>query len=93
MLVPTTGIARPDWTMERFRQIVSRAVRGQAVVLQFHGIPDRHYEPSSTTPEAFRAFMDYLKQEGFHCLALRDLRPYVDWKAPPADRLARCRSF
>src|SRR5206468_748744 len=51
LLIPTTGDAYPNWTLEHFQQVVARATNGQAVVLQFHGSPDIAHPWVHTPPE------------------------------------------
>lgn len=87
LLIPTTGDAYPKWTLEHFTEVVSRARRGQAVILQFHGVPDVKHPWVHTPPENFRRYMAYLKDHGYHALALRDLEPYIDSIHAPADPL------
>ena len=76
LLIPTTGDNYPGWTLEHFRQVAERAQSGQIVVYQFHGVPDPH-PWVNCPPERFREYMDYLKQQGFRVVALRDLEGYV----------------
>src|SRR5204862_392424 len=78
LLIPTTGDAYPIWTLEHFKSVVARATNGQIVVLQFHGVPDIAHPWVHTPPERFREYMAYLKDGGFHCIAMRNLEPYVD---------------
>ena len=77
LLIPTTGDAYPNWTFEHFRHVVSHAVEGEAVVLQFHGVPDLAHSWVHTPPERFEQYMRYLKQEGYNVIALRDLAGYI----------------
>ncbi|MCP5114254.1 MAG: polysaccharide deacetylase family protein, partial [bacterium] len=87
LLIPTTGNARPDWTLERFQAIVSRARAGHAVVLQFHGVPDEAHPWVHTPPELFRSYMRHLKDGGYRVIALRDLAPHIDLEHPADDPL------
>lgn len=87
LLIPTTGDAYPDWTNENFREAISQALPGQIAVLQFHGVPDVAHPWVHTPPERFREYMAVLKKERFRVLALRDVAPYLDIAAPPADPL------
>jgi peptidoglycan/xylan/chitin deacetylase (PgdA/CDA1 family) len=89
LLIPTTGDAYPDWTLEHFKKVVAGAKDGKIVVLQFHGVPDRVHPWVNTPPEMFRQYMDYLKENGFHVIAMRDLLPYFDWDHLPADPMAK----
>jgi len=84
LLIPTTGDSYPNWTANHFRDVISRAVEGQAVVLQFHGVPDVAHPWVHTPPDLFRQYMQALKEGGYRVVALRDLEPYA---AEPADPL------
>ncbi len=91
LLIPTTGDAYPDWSLDYFRKLVASAREGKAVVLQFHGVPDRAHPWVSTPPENFRQYMGFLKENGFHVLALGDLQPHIDFARPPEDALVQSR--
>jgi len=93
LLIPSAGLAVPEWTIEDFRAIVDRARDGKIAVLQFHGVPDGAHPYCSTPPERFREFVDYLSREKFHVLAMRDLARYLDPHALPNDPLAKERFF
>ena len=62
-------------TLEHFKKVVACATNGQAVVLQFHGSPDIAHPWVHTPPERLREYMAYLKENGFRCIAIRDLEP------------------
>ncbi len=89
LLIPTTGDAYPDWTLEHFKEVVAGAKQGKVVVLQFHGVPDTVHPWVNTPPEMFRQYMLYLKRNGYHVIALRDLAPYYDWSHLPRDPMAK----
>ena len=91
LLIPTTGDAYPNWTIAQLERVAAQAKQGRAVVLQFHGVPDVAHPWVHTPPENFRRYMEYLKQNGFHVVALGDLAPYIDLAAPPDDPLLRSR--
>ena len=91
LLLPTTGDAYPNWTLEHFKQVVARATNGQIVVLQFHGVPDVAHPWVHTPPERFREYMSYLKENNFRCIPVRDLESYVDRENLPADPLLKAR--
>jgi hypothetical protein len=78
LLVPTTGDARPTWTLEDLKQAVSAAKDGRVAVLQFHGVPDREHPWVNTPAERFTEYVAWLKANGYRCIALRDLDRYVD---------------
>ena len=87
LLIPTTGDAYPNWTLEHFKRIVACATNGQIVVLQFHGVPDISHPWVSTPTERFHDYMIYLKTNNFQCVSLRELEPFVDRKNLPIDPL------
>lgn len=82
LLIPTTGDAYPGWDLDYFKELVHQAENGKIVTLQFHGVPDGAHDHVSTDPELFRAAMEYLKAEGFHVMALRDVEAFInpDWE-------------
>ncbi|MEK7794214.1 MAG: polysaccharide deacetylase family protein [Candidatus Hydrogenedentota bacterium] len=91
LLIPTSGDAYPDWTLEHFKRVVDRARDGKIVVLQFHGVPDEAHPWVHTPPERFREYMAYLKQENFRVIALRDVERFIDFDARRNDPVALLR--
>ena len=91
LLIPTTGDAYPAWTFEHFKKVLLSAKSDEIVVLQFHGVPDEKHPWVTTPPAAFREYMMYLKQNGYHTLALRDLLQYYDTSQLPNDPLLKAR--
>ena len=87
LLVPTTGDARPKWTLDNLKAAVSHARNGKIAVLQFHGVPDTAHDWVSVQPKAFDEYMQYLADEEFTVIAMRDLARYVDPNVLPADAL------
>lgn len=85
LLVPTTGDARPHWSLDDFKQAVSQARHGKVAVLQFHGVPDTAHDWVTTKREQFEAFLQYLADEKYTVIALRDLAKYVDPDVTPSD--------
>lgn len=88
LLIPTTGDARPDWTIDHLKKAVAQARDGKIAVLQFHGVPDGEHPWVNTPRERFEKYMAWLKTEGFKVIAMRDLAPYVEGKPTPVDPLA-----
>ncbi|HKQ75251.1 MAG TPA: polysaccharide deacetylase family protein [Blastocatellia bacterium] len=91
LLIPTTGDAYPDWTLEHFKRVLSSAKQGEIVVLQFHGAPDLKHPWVNTPAEAFRQYMTYLKQNGYRAIAIRDLLQYYDSSRALDDPLLKIR--
>jgi peptidoglycan/xylan/chitin deacetylase (PgdA/CDA1 family) len=88
LLVPTTGDARPDWTLENLKRALALGGRGRIPVLQFHGVPDGEHPWVNTPRERFEEYMAWLHREGFKVIALRDLARYTEGKPIPGDPLA-----
>lgn len=88
LLIPTTGDARPNWTLDDLILAVSQAHDGRIAVLQFHGVPEGEHPWVHTPRERFEEYMKYLFEHGYQVIALRDLARYVDAQALPADPLA-----
>jgi peptidoglycan/xylan/chitin deacetylase (PgdA/CDA1 family) len=87
LLIPSAGDARPVWTMENFVAAVEQARRGRIAVLQFHGVPDRAHPWVHTAPAQFESYMNYLTQNDYHVIAMRELAKYVDPEVVPSDPL------
>ena len=85
LLLPSAGDARPFWTLENLKRATSQAKNGKIAILQFHGAPDVEHPWVHTPPERFEEYMEYLHDEGFKAIAMRDLAAYVDWRQKPRD--------
>ena len=85
LLLPTAGDARPTWTLDNLKQAVSQARNGKIAVLQFHGVPDTAHNWVSTSPRNFEAYMQYLEDEKFTVISMRDLAKYIDPEVAPLD--------
>lgn len=91
LLIPTTGDAYPQWRFAHFERVIAGARKGQIVVLQFHGVPDRAHPWVHTPPENFERYMRHLKAQGYRTLALADLDGFFDWAHLPQDALLKRR--
>ncbi|MCH2202088.1 MAG: polysaccharide deacetylase family protein [Fuerstiella sp.] len=85
LLIPSAGDARPDWTLDDFRKAVKQAAFGRVAVLQFHGAPDTAHSWVNTPEDRFRLYMNYLAENDFTVIALRDLTRFVDPEIRPTD--------
>jgi peptidoglycan/xylan/chitin deacetylase (PgdA/CDA1 family) len=85
LLIPSAGDGRPDWTFDDFRRAVEQAKHGRIAVLQFHGAPDTAHSWVNTPPDSFRVYMQYLADNDYTVIALRDLARYVDPNVVPKD--------
>ena len=91
LLVPSSGLAIPEWTLSDFKTIVDRAKDGKIVVFQFHGVPDHRHPSCTTPPERFEEFVKYLSDNNFNVISLRDARKYVLQDAGKNDPLSSAR--
>ena len=78
LLIPTTGYAGPEWTLDDLAWAVEGARDGRIASICFHGVPLRRYHWVSTELDAFTAYMQYLADAGCTVIACRDLVDYVD---------------
>ena len=93
LLIPTGGLAVPEWILEDFITVVNRASSDKPVVLQFHGVPDLAHPGCSTDPEKFKAFMAYLRAQDFQVVCLSDLAKRFDVSRRSPDPLSQQRFF
>lgn len=77
LLIPSSGIALPAWTIEDFKTAAAEAKNGKVAVLQFHGVPDIEHPWVNTSEEQFRSYMEYLHKEKYKVIALRDLSLFI----------------
>jgi peptidoglycan/xylan/chitin deacetylase (PgdA/CDA1 family) len=87
LLIPSAGIPRPGYTFEEFVETLEGARDGEAVVLQFHGVPEGEHPWVHVSRATFERFMAYLAEHDFQVTALRDLARYVDWRVEPRDTM------
>jgi autotransporter-associated beta strand protein len=77
-------------TTETFVKSVRQATGGKVPVIIYHGVPDMEHTAVSLDPEVFKAQMQYLKDNHYKVIALRDLAEYIDLvkaaKLPPTAR-------
>jgi peptidoglycan/xylan/chitin deacetylase (PgdA/CDA1 family) len=85
LLIPTTGDARPGWTLDDFKRAVAQAKHGRIAVLQFHGVPDTAHDWVTTSTKQFEQYLKYLADEKCTVIAVRDLAKYVDPAVVPSD--------
>ncbi len=76
--------------LEEFVKMVRQAAGGKIVAICYHGVPDMEHPPVSLEPEVFKVQMQYLKDNNYKVIALRDLVEYIDpvkaAKLPPTAR-------
>jgi peptidoglycan-N-acetylglucosamine deacetylase len=61
-----------------FIRDVQQAANGAVVVITYHGVPDYEHDFAGTDPKIFKEMMQYLKDNGYKVIALRDLAEYID---------------
>ncbi len=76
--VPSFAVGGVGMTMEGFISAVQQATAGRVVVLCFHGVPDMEHAPVGTDPDLFEDMVDYMKDNHYKVIAMRDLAEYVD---------------
>lgn len=70
--------ARHGKNMATFIQSVQQATNGCVVVFTYHGVPDYEHDFAGTDPKIFKEMMQYLKDNDYKVIALRDLAEYID---------------
>jgi peptidoglycan/xylan/chitin deacetylase (PgdA/CDA1 family) len=75
----------PSWAMNSENKALMMESFGEAkeekvVVLTIHGVPDIEHPWVNTPPELFASYLQYLSDNHFKVIALRDLSKYVDAK-------------
>jgi autotransporter-associated beta strand protein len=77
-------------SVEAFVKSVRQATDGKIAVLLYHGVPDMEHPQCTVEPAVFKAQMQYLKDNHYTVIALRDLAKYIDpakaLKLPPTAR-------
>ena len=76
--VPSFAVGGVGMNMQGFISSVQQAVAGRVVVLCFHGVPDMEHAGCGTDPDLFEDMVDYLKENNYKVIALRDLAEYID---------------
>ncbi|QOV89584.1 polysaccharide deacetylase family protein [Humisphaera borealis] len=88
--VPSFAVGGIGMTMEGFISAVRQATGGRVVVLTFHGVPDMEHPPVGTDPDLFEEMVQYMKDNNYRVIAMRDLAEYVDLekaaKLPPTQK-------
>ena len=78
LLIPTTGASGPNWSFDDFVWAVEQAKDEKIAVLTFHGVPALEHPWVNTFPDDFKVYMDFLNDNGFTVIALRDLSKYIE---------------
>ena len=64
--------------IEAFVKEAQQACQGRVVVYCFHGVPDMEHGAVGVEPETFKVMMQYLKDNNYKCIAMRDLAEFID---------------
>jgi hypothetical protein len=75
LLVPSFGCHGDDPAV--FFRAVEQARDGHIVVLMFHGVPEYTHPWVNTTSERFQEYMQYLADQHYTVIDMRDLARYV----------------
>ncbi len=75
----------PSWAMNgnnipQMKEALNEAHNGKVVVLTIHGVPDLEHPWVNTPPEKFREYLQYLYDNHFKVIALRDMGKYLHVK-------------
>lgn len=73
----------PSWAMnadnkEQITEAYSEAKNGKIVVLTIHGVPDIEHPWVNTPPELFEEYLQYLFNNHFKVISLKDLNKYIN---------------
>ncbi|MBR9998253.1 MAG: polysaccharide deacetylase family protein [Cyclobacteriaceae bacterium] len=90
LLIPTTRDAYPDMQLSDYIRAIEQAEDGRIVVLQFHGVPDPIHPWVHTEPEMLEKCFNYLQQNAYKVMALRDLESWLP-DSDPVDPLVNKR--
>ncbi|MEB2775988.1 polysaccharide deacetylase family protein [Algoriphagus sp. D3-2-R+10] len=73
----------PSWATDaenkaEIMKAFDQAKEGKIVVLTIHGVPDIEHPWVSTPPELFREYLEYLDENDFTVISMKDLENYID---------------
>ncbi|MEN3323352.1 polysaccharide deacetylase family protein [Mariniflexile soesokkakense] len=73
----------PSWAMksDNKNQIIeafNEAKNGNIVVITIHGVPDIEHPWVNTPPELFEAYLQYLNDNDFNVISIKDLDNYIN---------------
>jgi hypothetical protein len=82
LLIPTTCDGYPDMELDHFVEALESLNKNEIAILQFHGVPDIAHPWVNTSKEQFKAYMDYLNDNNYRVIAMRDLKNYLPDEVP-----------
>ena len=59
-------------------EALQQAKNGKIVVLTIHGVPDKAHPWVTTPPELFQQYLQYLHDNRYKVIALKDLLYYIN---------------
>ncbi|MEP0712168.1 polysaccharide deacetylase family protein [Algoriphagus sp.] len=77
-LVPSW--ATDETNKEEILAAFDQAKDGSIVVLTIHGVPDIEHPWVNTPTELFKAYLEYLKENEFRVISMKELEKYIDVK-------------
>ncbi|GAB3573388.1 polysaccharide deacetylase family protein [Hymenobacter daeguensis] len=77
-LIPSFSIS--GLPREKVLAALAQARDGRIVVLTVHGVPDTAHDWVTTDPKLFEEYLQYLRDNHYNVVALRDLARYVNVK-------------
>ncbi len=74
----------PSWATNEnnkaeIMEALNEAMDGKVVVLTLHGVPDIEHPWVNTPPELFREYLQYLADNEYEVISIRDLEKYIDF--------------
>lgn len=74
----------PSWATNEnnkaeIMEALNEARDGKVVVLTLHGVPDIEHPWVNTPPELFREYLQYLADNEYEVISMRDLERYIDF--------------
>ena len=75
----------PSWAMNadnkpEIMEAFTEAKNGKIVVITIHGVPDAEHPWVNTPPALFKEYLQYLSENHFKVIALKDLNKYINVK-------------
>ena len=77
LLIPQAFDGKPDSTLQDFIRSAKLAQGNKIAVMTFHGVPDIKHPWVSTDVEKFKSYMNYLKENHFTVISMRELSKYI----------------
>ncbi len=76
----------PSWATDETNKAeilkaFDQATDGKIVILTIHGVPDLEHPWVNTPPVLFKEYLEYLKNNNFTVISMKDLEGYIDVEA------------